>query len=334
MSFIRFNYRVATIFLVASLSSLFNMCLFSQSIFDNSSCATAKLLCSGRNPIISINENYENGILQPVTPPAQYVKMKFSASSTIYLYSEQSGTYSLYGPFSVSDQHLDNCQLITLGLVQSVSGAVMNSNSVSIPTDAGFYILKLQFNNYSNNGGVNNKIEYSLSLQNTIGCKGLIQDDCKDCLKTFSPPSGKYIVSAWVKGEAQNRNSSYLNPFIKIGFNSNSAAISCSPSGPIIDEWQRIDTILTIPADAVTMQIELGCTTGTCYFDDFRFYPLDGSLVTYVYDPINLRLVAQLDERNFATLYDYDEEGQLKRVKKETERGIMTIQENSNNIKK
>jgi hypothetical protein len=57
-------------------------------------------------------------------------------------------------------------------------------------------------------------------------------------------------------------------------------------------------------------------------------------MMSYVYDPISLRLMAELDERNYATLYEYDEEGKLIRIKKETEKGIMTIQENRDNIRK
>ena len=41
----------------------------------------------------------------------------------------------------------------------------------------------------------------------------------------------------------------------------------------------------------------------------------------------NLRLMADLDENNYATYYEYDDDGTLIRVKKETERGIMTVQE-------
>jgi YD repeat-containing protein len=50
-----------------------------------------------------------------------------------------------------------------------------------------------------------------------------------------------------------------------------------------------------------------------------------------VYDPVNLRFTAELDERHFATFYEYDNEGRLVRVKKETERGVMTIQETRQN---
>ena len=55
---------------------------------------------------------------------------------------------------------------------------------------------------------------------------------------------------------------------------------------------------------------------------------------SYVYDPVNMRLSAELDERHFATFYEYDEEGKLKRLKKETEKGVMTIQETKSNSAK
>lgn len=49
---------------------------------------------------------------------------------------------------------------------------------------------------------------------------------------------------------------------------------------------------------------------------------------SYVYDPISLKITAVLDENNYATFYEYDQEGTLIRTKKETERGIVTISEN------
>ena len=48
---------------------------------------------------------------------------------------------------------------------------------------------------------------------------------------------------------------------------------------------------------------------------------------TYVYDPVNLRLVAELDENNYARFYEYDPEGTLIRTKAETRKGIKTINE-------
>ena len=47
----------------------------------------------------------------------------------------------------------------------------------------------------------------------------------------------------------------------------------------------------------------------------------------YVYDPENLALKAILNESNYATFFEYDNEGKLIRKKVETEEGIKTIQE-------
>lgn len=160
---------------------------------------------------------------------------------------------------------------------------------------------------------------------------------CADCISSFAPiPGKKYLVSAWVKEKnAPQSKTSYTFPSLTILFPSISG--STPPfiaRGVIIDGWQRVEGEFTIPVSATNMSIKLDCSTGDCYFDDVRVLPFDGSMKSYVYDPVTMRLVAELDERNYATLYEYDEEGKLIRVKKETEKGIMTIQENRNNTKK
>jgi len=65
----------------------------------------------------------------------------------------------------------------------------------------------------------------------------------------------------------------------------------------------------------------------SAYFDDIRIHPFNGNMKSFVYDPITQRLMAELDENNYATFYEYDKEGGLVRVKKETEKGVYTIQE-------
>ena len=42
--------------------------------------------------------------------------------------------------------------------------------------------------------------------------------------------------------------------------------------------------------------------------------------------------MAQLDDANYATYYEYDQEGNLIRIKKETEMGIVTLQENRQHL--
>ena len=63
------------------------------------------------------------------------------------------------------------------------------------------------------------------------------------------------------------------------------------------------------------------------YFDDIRVLPFNAEMKSYVYDPVSLRLVAQLDQNNYASFFEYDEDGTLVRKKAETQRGIQTIQE-------
>ena len=160
---------------------------------------------------------------------------------------------------------------------------------------------------------------------------------CPNCISSFAPtPGKKYLLSAWVKEKnpAQSKTS-YTYPTISVLFPAITTTLGpFSASGGIIDGWQRLEAEFVIPSTATDMSIKLDCNTSDCYYDDIRVLPFDGSMKSYVYDPVNMRLVAELDERNFATLYEYDEEGKLIRVKKETEKGKMTIKENRNSSKK
>jgi hypothetical protein len=154
---------------------------------------------------------------------------------------------------------------------------------------------------------------------------------CENCIGGFIPdPGQKYAISLWVKeGGASPSDTAFDAPFVQIQYNS--GVSSPSPfvaNGRIIEGWQRIYQEFTIPALATSITVQLGSNSGTSYFDDIRIYPVNGSMKSYVYDPVSLKLTAVLDENNFATFYEYDQEGTLIRTKKETERGIVTISEN------
>ncbi|MGZ4041852.1 MAG: beta strand repeat-containing protein [Bacteroidia bacterium] len=161
------------------------------------------------------------------------------------------------------------------------------------------------------------------------------------CVSSFAPiPGKKYLISAWAKEDGASPNkTSFTYPVVYLDFaKSNSTFLSSSgpynTSGFIIDGWQRIEGSFQIPDSAYFMTIRLQSNSGDVFFDDVRVFPYDGSMKSYVYDPVTLRLVAELDERNYATKYEYDEEGKLTRIKKETERGNMTIKESRNNSPK
>ncbi len=70
------------------------------------------------------------------------------------------------------------------------------------------------------------------------------------------------------------------------------------------------------------------------YVDDIRIQPLDAEMTTYVYDDASFRLLASMDDQHFALYYQYNAEGQLIRNLRETERGVLTVQEAQYNMPK
>lgn len=164
---------------------------------------------------------------------------------------------------------------------------------------------------------------------------------CAECITSFSPTPGKYVVSAWVKESfTGNTPTTYSHSGIKINFN-NDAITNIAlfrPTGPVVDGWQRIEGVFEIPSVARNIQVVLVNEQTVAgidvFFDDIRIHPFNSNMKSFVYDPSTQKLTAELDENNFATLYEYDDEGILIRVKKETERGVMTIKETRSNQSK
>lgn len=125
--------------------------------------------------------------------------------------------------------------------------------------------------------------------------------------------SKKYLLGFWVKkiGNA--------SPVLYIDNNFTSIVIE-KP----IDGWCRVEIPFTTTANS-SLTIKFMSMSDIVYYDDFRIQPFNSSMKTYVYDLLKHILVAELDENNFATFYNYDEEGKLVQIKKETTRGVMTI---------
>jgi len=165
------------------------------------------------------------------------------------------------------------------------------------------------------------------------------------CQGSFKPTPGDYVLSFWVKEDlASLANTITFSSGIDVilkgmpGLPITIPVYANAPSNSksiIIDGWQKVEAVITIPFNATGMDINLKNNTNVdVYFDDIRFHPFNSSFKSFVYDPITLRLAAELDERNYATFYEYDEEGQLIRVKKETEKGIKTIKESRTSVAK
>ncbi len=158
----------------------------------------------------------------------------------------------------------------------------------------------------------------------------------------FSPQNGaKYVVSAWVKGRAVNEyaintfDSAYIRVIADGSGNTQLLNIAFKASGPIINGWQRIEGVFEVPLGTKFVSVFMeNISLYRAYFDDVRIHPFASNMKTFVYHPVHLKVMAILDENNFATFYEYDSEGKLIRIKKETEKGIFTIKESRSGLQK
>lgn len=184
----------------------------------------------------------------------------------------------------------------------------------------------------------------SLTTQNTctydIGIPAT--DDMHNAVFNI-PAVKKMVFSAWVRESCGNpangvpcKQYTYQNNQVKLTFpNTTGGDVTLIPSGPIIDGWQRVEGEFTAPVGATSMTLNLvNNGAGQLYVDDIRIHPFNANMKNYVYDPVNLRLVAELDANNYASFYEYDEEGTLVRTKVETREGIKTITETRSALQK
>jgi hypothetical protein len=155
-------------------------------------------------------------------------------------------------------------------------------------------------------------------------------------LPKFAPVKGvSTVVGAWVKIKDDNTNTADttgMSP-IKVQFiGASGYDLPLQKTGLRIEGWQRYEVVVPfIPSGATQMQLYFDPGARNLLVDDIRIHPFNANMKSFVYSPVTLRLMAELDENNYATFYEYDDEGNLMRVKKETERGIMTIKETRNN---
>ncbi len=172
-------------------------------------------------------------------------------------------------------------------------------------------------------------------------------EKCDNCDGVQLEPRQSYIISGWVHVDKTQQVTSFREanqtPSIEIQFSNQGGfplvfdpaeadyltKYEFFPQGNIIDGWQRIFGAFKVHPETFYLEIILknGSVTDAIHFDDIRVHPQNGSMKSFIYDEQNYKLMSELDENNYSTYYEYDAEGGLVRVKKETERGVKTIQE-------
>lgn len=217
---------------------------------------------------------------------------------------------------------------ITFSVCYDDDGAISNNDYVGLDN------VSLTYNCEEN--------EEIIGGENPIEDDSTIVEECTDC-SSFKPLVGeRYVVSGWTRlmeeigVEFKKLNVfNYENVYIGVNYyDINNTIIGTEnkilPIGEIIDGWQRLDGTILIPSGTEEIKISLVNDNGEsilAFFDDIRVHPINGNLKSFVYDQETQKLMAELDENNYATFYEYDKEGGLIRVKKETEKGVFTIQE-------
>ncbi|HEY6902140.1 MAG TPA: hypothetical protein VI233_15900, partial [Puia sp.] len=144
----------------------------------------------------------------------------------------------------------------------------------------------------------------------------------------FAPINAKdYLFSVWVK-DASPASDKIVGLHVTLNGQGYDTYLN-TYKAKVVEGWKKLDLKFTASASfSMTLQGE------GIYIDDLRILPYNAEMKTFVYDDMTSRLTAQLDENNYGIFYEYDEEGTPVRVKKETERGIMTINENRKSYRK
>lgn len=144
----------------------------------------------------------------------------------------------------------------------------------------------------------------------------------------------KYVVSCWRK-VTSNGTVPPASGMIVRWSNSAFHTKELVAKTPAIDGWVLYEaefTVLSNPGTGLTTEATLFIPDNTI-IDDFRLMPANGNMKGYVYDAMHRRIAASLDENHMATFFEYDAQGKLVRVKKETEKGILTIKESRESLK-
>jgi len=248
----------------------------------------------------------------------------FSMLVPEWQYDLYKGTYYFHSPFAQHYQDIEGANHINNGYGQSYYKGmkkVFNGDTITnVTSHTGKYSLRLASSRTF-------LIQTRDPIQEATGQGGLNNN-----AKNFRIDStGQYIVSVWVKPVSGSVTNVLSGMNVSIDIQCSTSPQSSNPdsfylqSGNVDGWYLAISKVDFRNNDPCNVELTL---PANAYYDDIRFVPIGAHMRSFVYNPLNFKLTAQLDENNFATFYEYDQEGLLIRVKKETDKGIMTVSEN------
>jgi hypothetical protein len=247
---------------------------------------------------------------------------------------------SLLGPTAVTNSsgYIEHFNYYPSKAMRVMTESHTGRYSIQVATNTNLYSQRRLTNPVP--VGTADDVPYTIKEKDDYGMFGPYYNYSKD---------QHFIISAWAKEIIGGSSSSTVPvldyPHVSVDVYLNGTAVTINPvkKSPIINGWQRLEYDFTIPANTLptygTIESNIAVRlynlgANAVYFDDLRIHPFNSSMKSMVYDPYSLRLMAELDDRNYATFYEYDEEGTLVRIKKETEKGIFTVKESRSGLKK
>lgn len=147
----------------------------------------------------------------------------------------------------------------------------------------------------------------------------------------------QYIWSMWISRDNTDVKSFETSNLILPGI-MNNGAFAVLPTysikyGKVVEGWQKVDIEFHVSSDNYPiLALKFNSGSNKMYVDDIRYSPKTGGMTSYVYDPKKFWLRANLNVDNYATLFYYDEQGNLSLKKQETEKGIFTISESRGHV--
>jgi hypothetical protein len=263
---------------------------------------------------------YNQTLATAVAGNAQYKEINFDGFED-YSFSPDCGTNG-------DDRHLQLVEEANDPVGYEITGTVAHTGKSSLKLISGVQKSILI--------PVGESCDKQIKFVETAGGNSF-ETTCASCLPFLNPYGNKdYYISAWVANDNSiSNNQSPLGFSISVLFEDGVLPISVNPTGPVVEGWQRVEANFSIPIGANKLTLNIANVGNeTSYLDDFRFHPRRSNMKSFVYDPQSLRLMATLDENNYATFFEYDDEGLLIRKKLETETGIQTLQEERMVLKK
>lgn len=142
-------------------------------------------------------------------------------------------------------------------------------------------------------------------------------------------PNKKYIIQYWQKTMPGANTTMPLHVEAGQGHTLN------LESEIAVDDWVRKEYVLeTANAADLRLYFIKRAHIGVFYLDDFRITPFNSASTAFVYDKNTYNVKAILDNNNFASIYQYDEQGNLVISKKETVEGVKSISSNRSNVQR